>query len=94
MKENLQERLYNFALEVIKLVRALPGEMVLQEIGKQLLRSATSIAANYEEAKGAFSKEDFVFKIGISFKEGRETILWLRLLKDSGVKARNIEKIL
>ena len=52
---------------------------------RTLHRAGTSIAANYEEAKGAFSKEDFTYKIGISFKEARETNLWLRLLKDSGV---------
>ncbi|MEA1995445.1 MAG: four helix bundle protein [Campylobacterota bacterium] len=85
MEKNLGERLYNFALNIINLVRILPKGMVAQEIGKQLLRAGTSIAANYEEAKGAFSKEDFTYKIGISFKEARETNLWLRLLKDSGV---------
>ena len=85
MEQNLGKRLYNFALNIINLVRILPKGMVAQEIGKQLLRAGTSIAANYEEAKGAFSKEDFTYKIGISFKEARETNLWLRLLKDSGV---------
>ena len=85
MKRSLDKRLYEFALKIINLVRALPKEMVAQEIGKQLLRSGTSIAANYEEAKGAFSKEDFAYKIGISFKEARETNLWLKLLRDSGI---------
>ncbi len=81
----LGRRFYNFALSIIEFVRSLPKEMVAYEIGRQLLRSGTSIAANYEEATGAFSKEDFVYKISISFKESKETTLWLKLLYDSEI---------
>ena len=95
MEKNLENRLYDFALEIISLVRELPKEMVAQEIGKQLLRAGTSIAANYEEAKGAFSREDFAYKIAISFKEAREANLWLRLLKDSYIiEDKSLEAIL
>ncbi len=95
MKNSIAKRLYDFALEIISLVRALPKEMVAQEIGKQLLRAGTSVTANYEEAKAAFSKEDFAYKISISFKEARETNLWLRLLKDSGIVTdKSIDAIL
>ena len=83
--EKLKQRFYNFALEVIRFVRSLPREMVAYEIGKQLLRSGTSIASNYEEATGAFSREDFIYKISLSFKEAKETTMWLRLIKDSGI---------
>jgi four helix bundle protein len=83
LEKKIEERLYDFALRIIEIVRMLPKDMVAHEIGKQLLRSGTSIAANYEEAKGAFSREDFTYKIAISFKEARETNLWLRLLRDS-----------
>jgi four helix bundle protein len=69
----------------IKLVRKLPKETTGREMGKQLLRSATSIAANIEEARGAFSKNDFTFKINTAFKEARESDLWLRLIRDSGL---------
>ena len=55
-------------------------------MGRQLLRSGTSIAANYEEAEAGFSKEDFIYKLSISFKESKESHLWLRLLRDSGVE--------
>ena len=85
MERDLEKRLYDFSLKIVKLVRMLPKEMVAQEIGKQLLRAGTSIAANYEEARGAFSREDFAYKISLSFKESRETNLWIRLLKDSGI---------
>jgi len=83
--EELRERFYKFALEVIKLVRTLPKEIVAHEIGKQLLRSGCSVAANYEEATGAFSREDFIYKVSVAFKEARETNLWLRLLRDSAI---------
>jgi hypothetical protein len=72
-KEGLKERFYKFALRIIKFVKGLPKEMAAYEIGKQLLRSGTSIAANYEEATGAFSKEDFTYKISIAFKEAKRS---------------------
>ena len=84
-KIDLDQRIYNFALEIVKLVRCLPKEVAAYEIGRQLLRAGTSIAANYEEARGAFSREDFTYKINTAFKEARESNLWLRLLKDSGL---------
>jgi four helix bundle protein len=82
---DLDERVYDFVLRVIKLVRSLPKDTVGREIGKQLLRAATSISANIEEARGGFSKQDFTFKMNTAFKEARETNLWLRLIRDSGL---------
>jgi len=91
-KNDLSDRLYDFALNIVQLVRKLPKETAANEIGRQLLRSGTSIAANHEEARGGFSREDFIYKINISFKEAKETCLWLRLLKDSKiVKEDDIE---
>ena len=83
--EELRERFYAFALEIVKFVRKLPKEMAAYEIGRQLIKSGSSIPANYEEATGAFSKEDFTYKVSLAFKEARETNLWLRLLRDSGI---------
>ena len=82
---NLSERLYNFALRIVLLVRSLPKEVPAYEIGRQLVRSGTSIIANHEEARGGFSKDDFIYKISLAFKEARETNIWLRLLKDSKI---------
>ena len=82
-KVDIVERTYKFALRIVKLVRILPKETAGFEIGKQLIRSGTSIAANVEEAQGAFSKKDFIYKMQTSFKEARETNLWLRLIVDS-----------
>lgn len=83
--DELKERFYNFALSIIKFVRKLPKEMAAYQIGKQLLRAGTSVAANFEEATGAFSKQDFVYKMNTAFKEAKETNLWLRLIRDSGL---------
>ncbi|MFH0887599.1 MAG: four helix bundle protein [Planctomycetota bacterium] len=90
IEQDLAERIYNFVLSVIKLVRSLDREMSAQEIGRQLLRSATSIAANYEEATVAFTKPDFTHKLSISFKEAKETNLWLRLIRDSELSNSNV----
>ena len=93
-QKELKDRLYSFALQVIRLVRSLPKETAGFEIGKQLVRSGTSIAANYEEATSGFSREDFIYKISISFKEAKETNLWLRLLQDSELITMHNIKVL
>lgn len=90
-QQKLKDRFYKFALAIIKLVRTLPRELTGAEIGKQVLRAGTSVAANYEEASGAFSKADFIYKISISFREAKEAHLWLRLIRDSGL--RNTEAV-
>jgi len=90
MKNDISERLYNFALKIVMLVRRLPKELVAFEIGRQLVRAGTSIAANHEEAKGAFSRDDFIYKISIAFKEAKETCIWLKLLRDSKILSEDI----
>lgn len=83
--QDINDRLYDFALKIILFVRKLPRDIAAYEISRQLVKAGTSIAANYEEARGAFSKEDFTYKISIAFKEARETNLWLRLIRDSKI---------
>lgn len=85
MKVDIVERTYKLALQIVNLVRTLPKETAGFELGKQLIRSGTSIAANVEEAQGGFSKEDFIYKMNTALKEARETNLWLRLIRDSGL---------
>ena len=93
--EELRRRFYEFALEIVKFVRKLPKEMVAYEIGRQLIKSGPSIASNYEEATGAFSKEDFIYKVNTAFKEAKETNLWLRLLRDSDLaRGDNIGRLI
>ena len=85
MEENvIQIKSYNFALRIIKLYQYLKNEKQEYTLGKQILRSGTSIGANIEEATGSISKKEFRAKMFISYKEARETHYWLRLLKDSG----------
>ena len=78
---DLKERLFAFAVSIVKLVRGLPNEVAAREIGRQLIRAGTSIAANYEEALGSFSKKEFTYKLSTSFRESKEANLWLRLLE-------------
>ncbi len=92
---DIVDRTYNFALRIIKLVSSLPANKICDVIGRQLLRSGTSIGANMEEAQAAYSKKEFCNKVGISHKEARESNYWLRLLKDSGqIKEALIEDMI
>ena len=82
--ENLKQRTRKFALDVIKLVEKLPRDMVNEVLGKQLLRSGTSVAANYRSATRAKSAADFIAKMGIVEEEADESVLWADLLQASG----------
>jgi len=80
MKENIiQQKSFSFALLIVELYKKLikRNEFVLS---KQILRSGTSIGANIEESIGAQSRNDFISKISIAYKEARETEYWLKLL--------------
>jgi len=93
--EKLDERTYKFALRVIKLVSSLPRTAIGEVLGRQVLRSGTSIGANVEEAFGATSKREFTYKLNIAFKEAKETHYWLRLIRDVGlVPAKRIDLLI
>ena len=83
-KQDLRKRTKNYALRVIKLYSGLRRLAVAQTLGNQLLRSGTSVGANYREACRARSNAEFVAKLGDSLKELEETSYWLELLGDSG----------
>ena len=83
MKKDICNRTYVFALKVIGFVKKLPKETSAFVLGKQLVASAASVAANIEEAQGAFSKDDFIYKMQTAFKEALETNLWLRMIRDA-----------
>lgn len=76
----LEDRLIDFAVRVIKLADALPRTSTARHISSQLLRSGTSPAPNYAEARGAESAKDFVHKLKIAVKELNETSVWLRMI--------------
>ena len=76
---NLEERTATFGKEVIELCRRIPQDTISRPIISQLVRSATSVGANYAEAIAASSTKDFVNKIYIARKEAQETKHWLRM---------------
>ncbi len=84
---DLCERTFQFALGVVKLCQGVDRQysQAAWTLSKQLLRSATSVGANVEEAQGSQSRADFVSKYSITRKEARETGYWLRLLLASGM---------
>ena len=93
--DELQARSKQFSLRIIKLVRALPNDIVGWELGKQILRSGTSVSSNYRAARRARSHKEFVSKIGTVVEESDETVHWLELLTVSGiVNAQRVANLL
>ncbi len=93
-EKDLQDRLFRFALDVIKMLRTLKESADLKVIRNQLIKSATSSGANYEEAQAAVSRTDFGYKISISLKEMRESNYWLRLLGELYKQNIEIERLI
>lgn len=83
--EGLRDRMKQFALRVIRLYSALPKTTIAQVLGKQFLRSGTSVAANFREASRARSDAEFVSKLGIVEQELDESLLWFELLVESDI---------
>ncbi|MGH9752076.1 MAG: four helix bundle protein [Blastocatellia bacterium] len=79
--DELEERLIDFAVRIIKLSANLPKTPAGKHISGQILRSGTSPAPNYGEARGAESHADFVHKLGVVLKELNETCIWLRVIE-------------
>jgi four helix bundle protein len=84
----MKQRTKAFALRVIKAVNSLPKNLVGRRLGDQLLRSGTSVAANYRAACRARSKADFISKLGITEEEADESALWVGLLIESGTMSQ------
>lgn len=75
----------SFALKIVTLLRALPRDFIADCLTKQLIRSSTSVAANYRAACRAKSKSDFIYKIGIVLEEADESLFWLEMLTEAGL---------
>ena len=92
--KDLKIRTKEFAIRIMRLYRSLPAGEECRVLGKQLLRSGTSVGANYRAACRARSKAEFVAKIGIVLEEADETVFWLELLIEGGLmsedKLRNL----
>jgi four helix bundle protein len=86
--EELKRRTKAFALRVIKVFKALPRNEEARTLGKQMLRSGTSVAANYRAVCRSRSKAEFLARLGVVVEEIDDTVLWLELLADSEIFPR------
>jgi len=84
-EEELKDRTKKLGLRVINLVNALPKSPSSDVIGRQLLRSGTSVGANYRAACRGKSKKDFVYKLEIAIEEADESLYWLELIVEAGI---------
>ena len=83
MADELQDRLIRFAVAIIGATNRLPRTMAGRHLSSQMIRSGTSPAPNYGEARGAESRADFQHKLSIVLKELNETAIWLRIARES-----------
>jgi len=88
--EQLRARTKEFAIRIVRLFKSLPKTDEARIIGKQVMRSGTSVAANYRAVCRARSQADFVSKVGVVVEEADETVFWLELLVDTGI----VQKVL
>jgi len=91
IKKEFKKRLYEFTLRLIEFLDTLPNDNVSRRLADQLLRSGTSIIANYVEGQAASSKKDFTHYFNISLKSANESKPWFALLRDS--KRAKTEKV-
>ncbi len=90
-KYDLEERTFQFAKSVRKVIKTLPKTIANIEDGKQVARSSGSTGANYIEANEALSKKDFLMRVRISRKEAKESAYWLRLINETNVLENSTE---
>jgi four helix bundle protein len=93
-REDLRERALKFALGIIEMTKALPSEIPAREVTRQVVRSATSIGANLEEAFAGLSKKDFIHSVNIARKESNETRYWLRIIAQSNWSQKPVDVLL
>jgi four helix bundle protein len=94
VENDLRERLFTFAVEVLKMLRGLGNGKEIEVIKYQLSKSSTSAGANYEEAQSSVSRAEFSNKVSISLKEMRESNYWLRLINTLIPEAGNITALI
>jgi len=83
MKFDIRDRAKKFAIRIVRLIKKFPKDVAGQELGRQLIRSGTSVGANLEEADAASSRKDFFHRISISCREAKESRYWLEIIVDS-----------
>ena len=85
-KTDLKTRIYQWVLDLVNYINTLPKDMAIEVLAKQLLRSGTSVGANYIEAQAGSSRKDFINFIHHSLKSANESKFWLALLRDTRAK--------
>ena len=94
-QETMKRRTKLFALGIIQLVESLPKERTAEVLGRQLLRSGTSVGSNYRSACRAKSIADFISKMGIVEEEVDESLYWMELLTEAGIEVSiNMEALM
>jgi four helix bundle protein len=93
-KYDLKERTSLFGISVIRMLRAVPETSINKPLIGQLVRSATSIGANYMEADGAESRNDFIHKLSICKKESKETKHWITMLSSNNTQIEKEARLL
>ena len=88
--DQLEERLVDFAARIIRLAGRLNKNILGRHVANQILRSGTSAAPNYAEARGAESRADFIHKMRIVQKELNETAVWIRIISKSSLLSQNL----
>jgi four helix bundle protein len=88
-KNDLRNRTFEYSRRIIRLFGSLPNTAIAQVVGKQCLRSGTSIGANYREAYRSRSRAEFIAKIGDCLKEAEETQYWLELMIAEEIVSKN-----
>ena len=86
--DELRKRTKQFAIRIVKVFRALPRSREAYVLGTQVLRSGTSVAANYRAVCRARSKAEFIARMGVVVEEADETVFWLELLVETGIVKR------
>lgn len=95
MVRDIRERTFAFAVMVVRFSESVPSTTSSWVVLKQLVRSATSVGANVEEAAAASSRVDFAHRMLIALREGRETLYWLRIIKATFVQSiSNIDSLI
>ncbi|PIP33968.1 four helix bundle protein [Candidatus Falkowbacteria bacterium CG_4_10_14_0_2_um_filter_48_10] len=92
--QDIDERTFNFAVRVIKMVLQLPNNVATWKIGGQVINSATSINSNIVQARCGVSKKDFVNHMRIALKEAKETKRWLEMLVAIGMTTQKMMSLL
>ena len=91
---DIAERLLNFAVAVVRLAAQLPRGPAGRHVASQLVRSASGGGANYEEARAAESRDDFIHKVGVAAKEVRETVYWLEFIARSAWTRHDLSSLI